>query len=192
MEGWFRIPHQQLDNFALCTRQNTISCEKQDTHITLNAWIKTPDSPKWVNFCDWLLKFVRHLLNILDTVYFSDETWFTFNEFINAQNYRFWSSKNLHTHRDADLYPWKIGVVVAMSQKWISGPIFFESTIKGKVYRDIIYRFVALSEKNKRDVWFQQDNSRPHIVVVTQKPMCQIMCFSLYCVNGSIKGRHID
>ncbi len=32
-----------------------------------------------------------------------------------------------------------------------------------------------------------------YIVVVTKKPsMCQIMCFSLYCINGSIEGRRID
>ncbi len=32
-----------------------------------------------------------------------------------------------------------------------------------------------------------------HIVVVTKKPpMCQIMSFSLYCINGAIEGRRID
>ncbi len=32
-----------------------------------------------------------------------------------------------------------------------------------------------------------------YIVVVTKKPpMCQIMYFSLYCMNGLIEGRHID
>ncbi len=32
-----------------------------------------------------------------------------------------------------------------------------------------------------------------HIVFVTKKsPMCQIMSFSLYCINGTIEGRHID
>ncbi len=32
-----------------------------------------------------------------------------------------------------------------------------------------------------------------YIVVVTKKPpMCQIMCFPLYCLNRSIEGRHID
>ncbi len=37
----------------------------------------------------------------------------------------------------------------------------------------------------KNDMYF-------HIVVVTKKPsMCQIMHFSLYCINGSIEGRHI-
>ncbi len=30
-----------------------------------------------------------------------------------------------------------------------------------------------------------------HIAVVTKKPMCQIMCFSLYCINGSIEGKQI-
>ncbi len=31
------------------------------------------------------------------------------------------------------------------------------------------------------------------IAVVTKKPpMCQIMRFSLYCINGVIEGRRID
>ncbi len=31
-----------------------------------------------------------------------------------------------------------------------------------------------------------------YIVVITKKPpMCQIMRFSLNCINGSIKGKHI-
>ncbi len=32
-----------------------------------------------------------------------------------------------------------------------------------------------------------------HIIVVMKKtPMCQIMRFLLYCINGVIEGRHID
>ncbi len=31
-----------------------------------------------------------------------------------------------------------------------------------------------------------------HVVIDAKKPpMCQIMRFSLYCINGAIEGRHI-
>ncbi len=34
---------------------------------------------------------------------------------------------------------------------------------------------------------------RLYIVVVTKKsPMCQVICSSLYCMNGSIEGRDIN
>ncbi len=32
---------------------------------------------------------------------------------------------------------------------------------------------------------------KPIVVVTKKPPMCQIICFSLYCINGSIEGECI-
>ncbi len=68
--------------------------------------------------------------------------------------------------------------------------------------RNFLYQNVGLDSDVKvsiiyRQLWIKAksltiDNNKSKIVVVTKKPpMCQIMHFSLYYINGSIEGKPI-
>lgn len=130
---------------------------------TLVQELKPPDLPRRLRFCRWLLNFVRtHGVTTLDRVYFSDEAWFHRTGYINARNYRFWSSNNPHVFRESSLHPQKIGVWCAVSRRRVVGPIFFTSTVTAEVYQDIIMQFVALLEVEDRNCWFQQDGASAH------------------------------
>ncbi len=135
--------------------------------ICVQQELKEADSPRRIEFCNWLLHYVRNTRTVLDYVYFSDEAWFHLDGFVNAQNYRVWSAENPHCFRTTSLHPLKIGVWAAISRKRIIGPIFFSSTITGEVYRDIVHQFIALLNPDERDIVFQQDNARPHVAKET-------------------------
>ncbi len=135
---------------------------------TLVPELKPPDLPHRLHFCHWFLNFVRaHGVAILDRVYFSDETWFHQTGYINAHNYRFWSSENQHIFQESSLHPEKIGFCCAISQRRVIGPIFFTSTVSAEVYWDIIMQFVVLLELEDRDCWFQQDGTPAHSAAET-------------------------
>jgi hypothetical protein len=42
--------------------------------------------------------------------FFSDETWFQLQGYINMQNNHYWSSQNPHLTQEAPLHPVKLGV----------------------------------------------------------------------------------
>ncbi len=76
---------------------------------------------------------------VFDTFFFNDEAWFHLDSYINTQNYRVWSSKNLHAFQTTSLHPQKIGLWCAMSDKLEVGSIFFfEIMITAEVYHNII------------------------------------------------------
>ena len=42
------------------------------------------------------------------------------------------------------------------------GPLFFDTTVAGEVYRDLIKQLIALLDVNERECWFQQDGATAH------------------------------
>ncbi len=131
--------------------------------------LKPPDHSRRVTFCHWILHLMHlgHDIGVLDNFFYSDEAWFHLDSSINAQNYRIWSQENPHEYRESGLHPQKIGLWCAMSHLRIIGPIFFETTVNGEVYQDIITQFIALLEEDERDCVFQQDGACTHTVCET-------------------------
>lgn len=124
--------------------------------------MKPLDNEKRFRYCQWFKRFIRNNINILDKTFFSDEAWFHLSGYVNGQNSRFWSTTNPHSVMPKPLHSQKIGVWCAVSRKRIVGPLFFESTVDGSVYRELIQQFVALLEVNERYSWFQQDGATCH------------------------------
>lgn len=124
--------------------------------------LKPPDNEKRRHYCQWLRKFIRNNVAVLDKTFFSDEAWFHLSGFVNTQNTRIWATTNPHSLHAKPLHSQKIGVWCAVSRRRIVGPLFFESTVDGTVYRELIQQFVALLEFDERDSWFQQDSATCH------------------------------
>ncbi len=83
---------------------------------------------------------------------------------MNDQNDWFWSSKNPHIFQTS-LHPQKINVWCAMKCKHaglIFFFVFFEITVTGEVYHDIMQQFIALLHKDERDAVFHQNNACSH------------------------------
>lgn len=138
---------------------------KYPYRVSMVQELKPPDYPRRVAFCDWFLRLIQggRKMEVLDNFFFSDEAWFHLSGYVNARNYRQWSSeKPIDGYRETSLHPLKIGVWAAISRRRVIGPIFFENTIDGRRYREIITHFIALLEREERDCFFQQDGAPAH------------------------------
>ncbi len=128
--------------------------------------LKPADPGKCIAFCNWLLRYVSRSHSVSDTGFLLDEAWFHLSGYVNAQNYRVWSSINSHQYIETTLHPQKLGVWCAISRKRLVGPIFFQHHHFRSLSR-LITRFIALLEISECDVVFQQNNARLHVSAST-------------------------
>lgn len=96
-----------------------------------------------IGFCEYVRAF--------DYFSFSDETWFSLDGYINSQNCRVWPCDNPRTNAD----------------KFLIGPIFFESGMNSYTYCDIINQVISLLEPDERNIMFRQDGGKPHTPMLT-------------------------
>ncbi len=120
--------------------------------------LKPPDHAQRVTFCNRILHLTHlgHDIGMFDNFFYRAEAWFHLGDFINALNYRIWYQENSYEYWESSLHPPKIGVWCAMSHRRIIGPIFYETTVNGEVYWDIITDFIALLEEDECDCVFQE------------------------------------
>lgn len=98
-------------------------------------------------------------------IWFSDESHFWLDGYVNRQNYRHWGSEQPHLAVVRPLHPERITVWCAICYDGIIGPFFIRENITAEVYRrDIYERFVAIARERKMvaNYWFQQDGAAPH------------------------------
>ncbi len=98
-------------------------------------------------------------------VFFSDETWFHLDGYINTQNYCIREFEEpSHFFEQHCCIPKKLAFVATWLLQMRSGINFlFVEIITAEVYYDIIQQFIAFLHKDERDAVFQRDNARPHV-----------------------------
>lgn len=98
-------------------------------------------------------------------IWFTDESHFWLDGYVNRQNYRHWGSEQPHIAVVRPLHPQRITVWCAISHGGIIGPFFFRENITADIYRRHIYeRFVEIAREKKMvsNYYFQQDGAAPH------------------------------
>jgi hypothetical protein len=132
-----------------------------------------PDYQERVNFCNWFIREMND--DVLDQTFFSDESWFHLDGFVNSQNYRIWSGENPHATITRTLHPLKMGVWVAMSRQRIIGPYFFNFTINSDRYiTRILNPFInELDDQELQHGHFQQDSATAHTAFNTMQYLRQ-------------------
>jgi hypothetical protein len=110
--------------------------QQKSTHA-----LQLRDAACRVHFCSWFLQSVVEGEMDPQLIFFSDETRFHLQGYINTQNNRYWSSQNPHrTH--VLLHPVKVGVWCAVSARRIVGPVFFKKQL---IAKDMYRSFSAIS-----------------------------------------------
>lgn len=94
--------------------------------------------------------------------FYSDGAWFNKSGYVNSQNNRIWSTKNLHAFHETPFHTQKTGVWCTTSCAHIVGPIFFDTTVNSEVYLNVINQFNAVLEVDKWCCLFQQDSAAYH------------------------------
>jgi hypothetical protein len=87
-----------------------------------------------VHFCSWFLWSVVEGEIHPQLTFFSDETWFHLQRYINTQNNHCWSPQNAHPSHKVLLHPVKVGVWCAVSARGIVVPLFLNETINCEIY----------------------------------------------------------
>ena len=149
--------HHRYKCFTLLQRAAK-KLELRPYRISVVQELQQSDLVKRLQYCRWF----RNEVGVLENVFFSDEAWFQLRGYVNSQNSRMWCSENPHIFHEKPLHPQKLGVWCAVSHWRVVGPIFFEATVNGDVYQDIITQFIALLDDDERYCWFQQDGATYH------------------------------
>ncbi len=93
---------------------------------------------KHFNFAMEFGAYLDAHLSVLPLIWFSDETHFWLEGYVNKQNCHIWASSNPSVFLTKNLHPKKITVCAALSAQRLIGPIFVEKNVVSPVYRKIL------------------------------------------------------
>ena len=110
--------------------------------ITVVQELKPLDTPKRMAYCEWFMNLFGEDDELLDITWYSDETWFHLNGYVNSQNTRIWATEHPHEIHEVPLHSEKTDVWCAISRRRIIGPIFFHETLNTARYLEIFTEFV--------------------------------------------------
>jgi hypothetical protein len=90
---------------------------------------------------EWYERFeemCREEPDLVDKIIWSDEAWFTLNGYINCHYCVFWSETNPHVEVDVEMHHQNLMVWGGVWSNSRVGPFFFDQTITGAVYLDML------------------------------------------------------
>ncbi len=125
--------------------------------IFMEQELKLPNHNRRVVFCQWLLHFSHRTPKVLYQVYFSDKAWFHLSGYINAQNFRIWSSENPHEYRVIYHCICKRSVY---SEPWADFRLSAMAT--AECYHEFIFSSVTQINKSEQYCYFQQNRACVH------------------------------
>jgi len=163
-------PKKSLRRLSQESGLSRSTCKRAAKKAKLHAYrisvlheLKEPDQVKRVADCRWFQTHLKKNPGILDYTWFLDEAWFHLSGYVNSQNSRIWASENPNAIHEEPLHSEKIGVWCGMSRRRITGPIFFEETIKIATYMEIFNTFINQFDNEKLSIgYFQQDGVTSH------------------------------
>lgn len=127
------------------------------------------DHERRLTFCNWLCNIYEENNDILKYIIWSDEANFSNKGMINRKNVHYWSQENLFlTDPRNPQHQFSVNVWCGMIRSEIVGPVFYEGTLTGRRYVDLIISG-ALEEyldgvnlATRHLIYFQQDGAPPH------------------------------
>lgn len=124
---------------------------------------------------DRRLEFCQQFLEMVDsepdlTIWWSDESTFKLNGEVNRHNCVYWSAVNPHASNEMSIKSPGLCVWAAISRKGVIGPYFFDGSVTGDKYHQMLENFFypQLMIKNGEDDYFMQDGAPPHYANVVR------------------------
>jgi hypothetical protein len=114
-----------------------ISVQKATKHLVIHACricTRAPDKIERVRYCQWFRQLAPNDVNILKSVFFTDEIRFHLSRCVNRQHRRMQSSHNPDVFLSLTIHTGNIGVFCAVtSRRHVLGPRFFRGS---KLFRN--------------------------------------------------------
>jgi hypothetical protein len=112
-------------------------------------------------FCEiWLEKFENDP-DLIDRIFWSDEAKFSMNTTVNRHNCTYWSREKPHFQFKVPNTRQGVTVWCGMTSNGLVGPYFFNDTVTGSLYKDMLVEYVWPQLKRKR-FYFQHDGAGAH------------------------------
>ena len=123
------------------------------------------DPDRRLQFCEIVLNEIENNPIFLQRVIWTDESTFKLNGLVNRHNCVYWGLDNSNIIMPVALNAPGITVWAGISYEGIIGPYFFNDTVTGATYLDMLQNFVwpiLQNHPNIEHLLWQQDGAPPH------------------------------
>ena len=124
---------------------------------------------------DWRVEFAETFLNmektddlLLDHIWWSDEATFKLNGNINRHNCVYWADSNPRVILERDVNLPGVTVWCAIASEGIIGPYFFQNTVTGESYLEMLENYFWPKVKYYPFFYLQQDGAAPHYAIMVR------------------------
>jgi len=127
--------------------------------------INDDDPDHRMQFCEWFQQMVNKDEEFVTKIVWSDEAQFKLNGTVNHHNCVYWAPENLHVHVDKAVNLPGVNVWCGLSARGLIGPFFFEGTVTGKAYLELLRSSILTAIHvlyENSEVFYQQDGAPPH------------------------------
>jgi hypothetical protein len=145
-------------------------------HVHCHQGLEDRDYPCRVDFCNWLTLNIEQQDDFLSNILWTDESQFTRDGVVNTHNAHYWSVENPHWLRETrHQVNWRVNVWCGILGDRIIGPVFYQGTLNGGRYRQMILEGVVdelvdeLPLASVRQLWYQHDGAPPHFLAAVRE-----------------------
>jgi len=173
-----RKQHQALNiSYGSLWRIARQELKKFPYRIQVKQPLSAQDKARRVNMCDWFHEAMAAEPDFIEHLWFSDESHFSLDGYVNKKNTVFWGSEPPTHVIEKPLHSEKCTVWMAISCQGIIGPFFFEehgrtTTVNTERYVEVLKKMWTTMERRGIDTsteWFQQDGAPPHTAVASRQ-----------------------
>ena len=126
------------------------------------------DFDRRAQFCETLLEKFSKERSMIDNILWSDERQFTLNGVINRHNSCYWAYSNPHETFQVGTYKQGLMVWCGMTSGGLIGPYFFDGSVTGESYLEMLQTYVWPKVRQRR-LYFQQDGAPSHYSLVVRE-----------------------
>lgn len=123
------------------------------------------DPDRRLQFSEIMLNEIEENPIIADNIVWTDEASFKLSGHVNRHNCVYWYSENMHLTLEQQLNQPGVTVWGGISSSGVLGPIFFDGTVTGDKYLEILMNEVVpqlQQQPNSHELYFHQDGAPPH------------------------------
>ena len=106
--------------------------------------------------------------DLINHILWSDECKFNRNGTVNCHNCVYWSTENPHAKFSVTNTEEGTMVWCGLSSNGLLGPYFFDETVTGSTYRQMLVDYAWPQLQGKR-LYFQHDGAAPHYAVIVRE-----------------------
>lgn len=140
--------------------------------------INEDDLDRRVEYCEWYLAQCVKDAIFPTKIVWSDEASFKLNGSVNRHNCTYWGLHNPHFTVDHHVNLPGITIWCGLSSRGLIGPFFFDATVTGSVYLNLLRHFIMPNIRQAfgdEVFYFQQDGAPPHYHHIVRSYLDEIL-----------------